>query len=122
MPRPLSSGGQGPVNARVLWDGGMAYAYGTDTQWDPRESLADELRALNLVFSPRDIIKIMGPNTAAAIGKSAEVGTLEPGKRADLVIIAGDPLTDVFALTRVVLVVKGGKVVSDTRGKRHVTS
>jgi imidazolonepropionase-like amidohydrolase len=122
MPRPLSSGGQGPVNARILWDGGMAYAYGTDTQWDPRESLIDELRALNLVFSPRDIIKIMGPNTAAAIGKSAELGTLEPGKRADLVIIAGDPLTDVFDLTRVVFVVKDGKVVSDTRGKRGATS
>jgi len=118
MPRPLSSGGQGPVNARVLWDGGMAYAYGTDTQWDPRESLADELRALNLVFSPRDILKIMGPNTAAAIGKGDELGTLEPGKRANLVMVAGDPLQDVFDLTRVVLVVKDGKVVSDERGKR----
>ncbi len=117
MPRPLSSGGQGPVNARILWEGGLAYAYGTDTQWDPRESLADELRALNLVFSPRDITRIMGPNTAAAIGKSAELGTLEPGKRADIVVIDGDPLEDVFNLTRVMLVVKGGKVVSDKRGK-----
>ncbi len=117
MPRPLSSGGQGPVNARILWEGGMAYAYGTDTQWAPRESLNDELRALNLVFSPRDILKIMGPNTAAAIGKSGELGTLEPGKNADMVIVAGDPLEDVFNLTHVVLVVKGGKVVSDQRGK-----
>jgi imidazolonepropionase-like amidohydrolase len=119
MPRPLSSGGQGPVNARILWEGGLTYAYGTDTQWDPRESLADELRALNLVFSPRDIIKIMGPNTAAAVGKSNELGTLEPGKRADIVVIDGDPLEEVFNLTRVVLVVKGGKVVSDKRGKSH---
>src|SRR6202000_3446450 len=80
MPRPLSSAGQGPVNARLLWDGGITYAYGTDTTWNPRVSLADELRALSLVFSPRDILKIMGPNSAAAIDKSAELGTLEPGK------------------------------------------
>jgi imidazolonepropionase-like amidohydrolase len=122
MPRPLSSGGQGPVNARILWDGGMAYAYGTDTQWDPRQSLADELRALNLVFSPRDIIKIMGPNTAAAIGKSSELGTLEAGKRADIVIVDGDPLEDVFNLTHVVLVMKGGKIVSDQRGKHRTAT
>jgi imidazolonepropionase-like amidohydrolase len=122
MPRPLSSGGQGPVNARILWDGGMTYAYGTDTQWDPRESLADELRALNLVFSSRDIIKIMGPNSAAAIGKSSELGTLEPGKRADIVIVDGDPLEDIFNLTRVVVVVKDGKVMSDKRGKQRAVS
>jgi imidazolonepropionase-like amidohydrolase len=97
----------------------MSYAYGTDTQWDPRDSLTDELRALNLVFSPRDILKIMGPNTAAAIGKSSELGTLEPGKRADIVVVDGNPLDDVFNLTRVVLVVKDGKVVSDQRGKRR---
>ena len=121
MSRPLSSGGQGPVNARLLWEGGLAYAYGTDTQWDPRDSLRDELRALNLVFSPRDIIKIMGPNTAAAIGKGGELGTLEPGKTADMVIVEGDPLEDVFNLTHVVPVVKDGKVLSDTRGRHRNT-
>jgi imidazolonepropionase-like amidohydrolase len=119
MPRPLASGGQGPVNARILWDGGMKYAYGTDTQWDPRASLYDELRALNLLFSPRDILMIMGPNTADAIGKGHEAGTLEAGKTADIVMVDGDPLQDVFNLTRVVLVVKGGRVVSDQRGHRE---
>jgi imidazolonepropionase-like amidohydrolase len=118
MPRPLSSGGQGAVNARVLWEGGQTYAYGTDTQWDPKVSLTDELRALNLMFSPRDIIKIMGPNTAAAIDKSSELGTLEPGKIANIVILNGDPLDDVFNLTHVVLVVKDGKVIVDKRPRK----
>lgn len=118
MPRPLSSAGQGPVNARILWEGGELYAYGTDTQWDPRVTLADELRALNLVFSPRDIVKIMGPNTAAAIGKSKDLGTIEPGKVANLVLIDGDPLADVFNLTRVVVTIKDGKVVADRRGRK----
>lgn len=118
MPRPLESGGQGPVNARILWDGGQLYAYGTDTQWDPRLTLNDELRALNLVFSPRDIIKIMGPNTAAAIDKSKDLGTLEPGKIADIVLVDGDPLQDVFMLTRVVMTIKDGKVVVDKRTRK----
>jgi imidazolonepropionase-like amidohydrolase len=118
MPRPLESGGQGPVNARILWDGGQVYAYGTDTQWDPGVTLGDELRALNLVFSPRDIVKIMGPNSAAAIGKSQDLGTLEPGKIADIVLIDGDPLADVFALTRVMVTIKDGKVVADKRTRR----
>jgi imidazolonepropionase-like amidohydrolase len=118
MPRPLESGGQGPVNARILWEGGQVYAYGTDTQWDPRITLNDELRALNVVFSPRDIIKIMGPNTAAAIDKSKDLGTLEPGKIANIVLVDGDPLEDVLNLTRVVVTIKDGKVVADKRAKK----
>jgi imidazolonepropionase-like amidohydrolase len=118
MPRPLESGGQGPVNARILWDGGEVYGFGTDTQWDPRLTLNDELRALNLVFSPRDIIKIMGPNSAAAIDKSKDLGTLEPGKIADIVLIDGDPLADVFNLTRVMVTIKDGKVIVDKRARK----
>jgi imidazolonepropionase-like amidohydrolase len=118
MPRPLESGGQGPVNARILWEGGQVYAFGTDTQWDPRITLNDELRALNVVFSPRDIIKIMGPNTAAAIDKSKDLGTLEPGKIANIVLVDGDPLEDVFSLTRVAMTIKDGKVVFDKHAKK----
>jgi imidazolonepropionase-like amidohydrolase len=118
MPRPLESGGQGPVNARILWEGGQVYAFGTDTQWDPRITLNDELRALNVVFSPRDIIKIMGPNTAAAIDKSKDLGTLEPGKIANIVLVDGDPLEDVFSLTRVAMTIKDGKVVYDKHAKK----
>lgn len=49
-----------------------------------------------------------GKITATAIGKSSESGILEAGKRADIVIVDGDPLEDVFNLTRVILPVKDG--------------
>ena len=52
----LSSAGQGPVNARLLWDAGLTY--GTDTTFLPKDSLAQELRPLRLVFSRTDIVKI----------------------------------------------------------------
>jgi imidazolonepropionase-like amidohydrolase len=112
----LSSAGQGPVNARLLWEGGLTnYGYGTDTQWPPKETLADELRALRLVFSPQDVIKIITKNAGIATMHGAEIGTLEPGKLADIVIIDGDPLRDSDALLNVVTTIKGGLVVFEKK-------
>jgi imidazolonepropionase-like amidohydrolase len=108
----LSSAGQGPVNARLLWEAGIVYGYGTDTQWPPKESLADELRALDLVFAPKDIVTIITKNAGLATLHGDEIGTLEPGKLADIVIIDGDPLRDSRALLNVVTTIKEGRVVS----------
>jgi imidazolonepropionase-like amidohydrolase len=112
----LSSAGQGPVNARLLWEGGLvSYGYGTDTQWPPKETLADELRALRLVFSPQDIVKIITKNAADATLHGVEIGTLEAGKLADIVIIDGDPMRDSNALLNVVTTIKGGEVVFERK-------
>jgi imidazolonepropionase-like amidohydrolase len=108
----LSSGGQGPENARLLWENGLvSYGYGTDTQWPPKQSLADEVRALELVFSPADVVKILTQGAAKSVLHDAEIGTLEPGKLADLVIVDGDPLQTTEALQHVVTTVKGGEIV-----------
>lgn len=112
----LSSAGQGPVNARLLWEGGIvSYGYGTDTQWPPKETLADELRALRLVFSPQDVVKIITKNAATATMHGSEIGTLEVGKLADIVIIDGDPLRESDALLNVVTTIKGGAVVFEKK-------
>jgi imidazolonepropionase-like amidohydrolase len=113
----LSSAGQGPVNARLLWDAGITYGYGTDTTFLPKDSLAQELRALHLVFSAQDIVKIMTKNAAAVIGKSKDIGTLENGKIADLVVIDGDPLASVDDLLKVKTVIKDGQIVVDKRSQ-----
>jgi len=110
----LSSAGDGPVNARLLWEAGISYGYGTDTTWPPKESLGDELRALSLVFSPRDISKIMGQGAARSTLRQ-DFGTLEPGKVADIVLIDGNPLTNINDLLKVVVTIKGGRIVSDAR-------
>jgi len=107
----LSSAGQGPVNARLLWEAGITYGYGTDTQWPPKQTLADELRALRLVFSPQDVVKIITKNAGIATMHGAEIGTLEVGKMADIVIIDGDPMRDSDALLNVVTTIKGGQVL-----------
>ena len=112
----LSSGGQGPENARLLWENGLvSYGYGTDTQWPPKQSLADEVRALELVFSPTDVVKILTQGAAKSTLHDAEIGTLEPGKLADIVIVDGDPLATTEALQHVVTTIKGGEVVFEKK-------
>lgn len=111
----VARAGLGPANGRHLWDAGVTYAFGTDTSFLPRDSLAHELLPLRLLFSPKDIVKLMGPNTAEFIDMSDDLGTLEPGKLADIVIIDGDPLVDISNLLNVMVVIKGGEIVADLR-------
>ena len=57
----------------------------------------------------------MGPNTAAFLDKGAELGTLEAGKLADIVIVDGDPLDLIHNVLNVKVTIKGGVVVHDAR-------
>ncbi len=111
----LSSAGQGPVNARMLWDAGITYGYGTDTRFVPSDALRHELKPLQLVFSAKEIVTILTRNAAIAVGREDQLGTLEPGKLADIVIVDGDPLTDISDVLNVAVVIKSGEVVVDNR-------
>lgn len=111
----ISSAGQGPVNARLLWEAGISLGYGTDTTWAPKDSLRDELRALTLTFSPKDIVAMITRNAARSTLKQDQIGTLEAGKLGDIVIIDGNPLDDPFDLLKVVTTVKGGVVVFEKK-------
>ena len=110
-----NAAGEKPVNARTLWDNGVVYGFGTDTELSAARGLKHELKTLNLMFSPIDILKLMGPNTAAFIDMSDDLGTLAPGKIADIVIVDGDPLDLIFNLLNVEVVIKGGEIVVDHR-------
>jgi imidazolonepropionase-like amidohydrolase len=63
----------------------------------------------------KDIIKVMGPNSAAFVQQSNDLGTLEVGKLADIVVLAGNPLDGYWTLLTTKMVIKGGEVVLDKR-------
>ena len=59
--------------------------------------------------------KIMGPNTASYIQMGDQLGTLEPGKLADILLLDGNPLEGYWNWLKTKVVIKGGKVVVDKR-------
>jgi len=104
-----------PVNARTVWDAGVILGYCTDTGYEPKAGLDHELKMLNVMFSMQDLVKMMGPNTASYIGMGDQLGTLEPGKLADIILLDGDPLEGYWNWLKTKVVVKGGVMVVEKR-------
>ena len=61
-------------------------------------------------FPPAEVIRIATRNGAIPLGMISEFGTVEPGKRADLVVLGADPIADIGNTRRVEWVVQGGGV------------
>jgi imidazolonepropionase-like amidohydrolase len=59
-------------------------------------------------FSPPQAVQILSANGAKVIGVDRELGTVEPGKIADLVVIDGDPVANPMDFDKAQLVFKGG--------------
>ncbi len=107
--------GYAMVNARTLFDAGAILGYCTDTTYDALAGLEHELKSMNVVFSTKDMVQIMGPNTAAYLGMEDRLGTLEPGKIADIVLLDGDPLEGYWNWLKTKVTITEGKVVVDKR-------
>jgi imidazolonepropionase-like amidohydrolase len=63
------------------------------------------------VFSPKDIVTILTRNAGIAAMKDDQLGTLEVGKFADMVVLDGDPLANAGNLLNVAMVIKNGEIV-----------
>lgn len=55
---------------------------------------------------------------AEAVGLADRIGTIAPGREADIIAVDGDPLTDITAVRRVVFVMKGGKIYKNIMPSR----
>ena len=91
--------------------GGVRIILGTDAGVVPHGSNARELAALvRLGLTPIDALRAATIQAAQALGKADRLGSLTPGKVADLVAVPGDPLADISVMERVVFVMKDGVV------------
>jgi imidazolonepropionase-like amidohydrolase len=65
-----------------------------------------------------DIIRASTSSAAELLGWQDRLGSIEPGKYADIIAVAGDPLVDVTDLERVQFVMKGGVIIRNDQAKR----
>ena len=102
-------------NTGKLYRAGVPLIFGTDTPFafgNFFHSVMNEVRALKLAGLPNEaILRRATSGAASALGISDLVGTIEPEKLADLVLLDGDPLADIAAVGRVELVIKEGRIV-----------
>jgi len=93
---------------------GGTIALGNDFGGVPRVEQGMPLVEMRLLLAagltPMEVIEASTRHAAVVCGHGADLGTLEPGKLADIVVVAGDPLTDLAAMDSVVAVVKGGRL------------
>jgi imidazolonepropionase-like amidohydrolase len=103
---------------------GVKFAAGSDMCWfypgkTRGEASATMFPALrDAGMPPLDIVRAVTVNAAELLGWQDRVGATEPGKLADLVAVAGDPLADVSELERVRFVMKDGRVVKNELAPR----
>ena len=97
---------------------GVKVGFGTDAAVYPHGLNAHEFAAMvKLGLTPLQAIQSATINDADLLGWPDKVGTIEPGKWADIIAVDGDPLADVTTLERVKFVMKGGEVVKNSYGK-----
>ena len=90
---------------------GLKIAFGTDTGVSPHGENAKEFALMvKAGMSPMEAIRAATVTAAAHIGHADALGSIEPGKAADLIAVDTDPLADVAALMHVAFVMKAGAV------------
>lgn len=106
------------INARRVWDADPNHgsiSFSTDQNFADILVLEHELKSFSIVFSMQDIHQIMGPNSARFIDMEDEIGTLEPGKMADIILLSGDPTENIYGMLTNMVTIVGGEVVVDKR-------
>jgi imidazolonepropionase-like amidohydrolase len=103
------------LNWRRAKELGVRLAFGTDAGVYPHGDNAKQFPYLvqHVGVTPMEAIRMATVNAAALLGWSDRVGQVAPGRFADLIAVAGDPLADVSVLEHVAFVMKGGVVVKD---------
>ncbi|MBS0389090.1 MAG: amidohydrolase family protein [Proteobacteria bacterium] len=103
------------AQARIMFGNavriGVPIAMGTDAAVDPHGRNAHEFTLMNRYGMPAADALLAGTaGGAELLGLSDSIGTLQPGKQADIVAVRGNPLADIQAVEHSLFVMKGGVV------------
>ena len=96
---------------------GVKFAAGSDMGWfcpgkTRGQASVSRFPTLHKAGMPSlDVIRAITTNAAEMLGWQDRIGSIEPGKFADLVAVSGDPIADITELERVRFVMKGGQVI-----------
>jgi imidazolonepropionase-like amidohydrolase len=97
---------------------GGAVALGNDYGGIPDVKQGMPMTEMRLLLAagltPMEVIEASTRNAAFVCGQDDRLGTLKPGKLADIIIVDGNPLTDLEAMDRVLAVIKGGELAYAT--------
>jgi imidazolonepropionase-like amidohydrolase len=97
---------------------GVRIAFGTDSAVSPHGRNAEEFTLLvDHGLTPAAALRAATSVDAALLGLDGKLGTLEPGKEADVIAVPGDPLADIHATEKVLFVMRGGKVYRNDRAR-----
>ena len=123
LPPPLLAKAQEVIpaarkNIAHAFASGVKVAFGTDAAVYPHGLNAHEFAVMvRLGLTPLQAIQAATVNAADLLGWMGKVGTLEPGRWADIIAVEGDPAKDVTTLERVKFVMKGGEVLRNEYAK-----
>jgi imidazolonepropionase-like amidohydrolase len=93
---------------------GVKAAFGTDAGIFPHGDNARQFAVyVQYGMTPAQALHSATSVAADLLGRAKDVGTLQPGRYADLIAVEGDPLANVRVLEKVPFVMKGGKIVKD---------
>lgn len=105
----------GDASLKQWIDGGAVIGMGTDSGTPMNfhtEALWREIEAfVDLGMTEQAAISAATHVNARILGQGDDLGTIEPGKLADVIVVEGDPLHDILALADVEIVVKGGRAL-----------
>lgn len=105
-------------NAARAFKSGVKVALGTDAGVFPHGQNGREIALeVQLGMTPMQAIQSATVNAAELLGLSNKIGTIEPGKFADIVAVDGDPGKDPAVFERVEFVMKGGVVYKNEYGR-----
>jgi imidazolonepropionase-like amidohydrolase len=101
-------------NIRKVHDAGGVVALGTDQSSGPASQRELEL-LVAAGIKPFDVLTIATHNGAVLLGKADQLGSVEPGKLADLLLLNADPTADINNVKKIALVMKGGQIIDESK-------